>query len=122
MKSIKTLLGSSLLALSLVATHVPAAEQTKPIHFGDITWESGSLITEILRLIVEKGYGYPTDTLPGSTVSLEAALAKNDIQVIGEEWAGLRPAHSSPLTCMSLLGHGASGLRVLAGKVEVGYP
>ena len=92
MRSIKTLLGSSLLALSLVASQVPAAEKTAPIHFGDITWESGSLITEILRLIVEKGYGCPTDTLPGSTVSLEAALAKNDIQVIGEEWAGRSPA------------------------------
>ncbi|RON47511.1 ABC transporter substrate-binding protein [Pseudomonas frederiksbergensis] len=92
MRSIKTLLGSSLLALSLVASHVPAAEKTAPIHFGDIAWESGSFITEVLRLIVEKGYGYPTDTLPGSTVSLEAALAKNDIQVIGEEWAGRSPA------------------------------
>ena len=75
MKSLKTLLGSSLLALSLVATQVPAAEKAAPIHFGDITWESGSLITDILRIIVENGYGYPTDTLPGSTVSLEAALA-----------------------------------------------
>jgi ABC-type proline/glycine betaine transport system substrate-binding protein len=92
MRSIKTLLGSSLLALTLVATQVPATEKAAPIHFGDITWESGSLITEILRLIVENGYGYPTDTLPGSTVSLEAALAKNDIQVIGEEWAGRSPA------------------------------
>ncbi|RON41153.1 ABC transporter substrate-binding protein [Pseudomonas frederiksbergensis] len=92
MRSIKTLLGSSLLALSLVASHVPAAEKAAPIHFGDIAWESGSFITEVLRLIVEKGYGYPTDTLPGSTVSLEAALAKNDIQVIGEEWAGRSPA------------------------------
>ncbi|KPA98419.1 MULTISPECIES: ABC transporter substrate-binding protein [Pseudomonas] len=92
MTSIKTLLGSSLLALSLLAQQAPAADQPPPIHFGDITWESGSLITEVLRLIVEKGYGYPTDTLPGSTVSLEAALAKNDIQVIGEEWAGRSPA------------------------------
>ena len=49
------------------------------------------MITEVLRLIVEKGYGLPTDTLPGSTVSLEAALAKDDIQVIGEEWAGRSP-------------------------------
>lgn len=30
MRSIKTLLGSSLLALSLVATHVPAAEKPPP--------------------------------------------------------------------------------------------
>lgn len=92
MISIKTLLGSSLLAMSLMAQHAPAAEQSVPIHFGAITWESGSLITEILRLIVEKGYDYPTDTLPGSTVAHEAALARNDIQVIGEEWAGRSPA------------------------------
>ena len=92
MTSIRTLLGCSLLALGLLGQPVAAADKTAPIHFGDITWESGSLITEILRTIVEKGYGYPTDTLPGSTVSLEAALAKNDIQVIGEEWAGRSPA------------------------------
>ena len=89
MKPLKTLLAGSLLALSLF-TH--AADKPQPIHFGDITWESGSLITELLRIIVEQGYGYSTDTLPGSTVSLEAALAKNDIQVIGEEWAGRSPA------------------------------
>ncbi|MGH8450410.1 glycine betaine ABC transporter substrate-binding protein, partial [Pseudomonas sp.] len=92
MKKIKHLLGGSLLTLALVAQQAPAAEAVKPIHFGDITWESGSLITEVLRLIVEKGYDLPTDTLPGSTVSLEAALAKDDIQVIGEEWAGRSPA------------------------------
>ncbi|MEE1923515.1 ABC transporter substrate-binding protein [Pseudomonas sp. 148P] len=89
MKTLKSLLATSLLALSLT-TH--ASDKPQTIHFGDITWESGSLITELLRSIVEKGYGYPTDTLPGSTVSLEAALAKNDIQVIGEEWAGRSPA------------------------------
>ena len=89
MKRLKTLLGGSLLALTLLA---PPTHAAAPIHFGDITWESGSLITEVLRLIVEKGYGLPTDTLPGSTVSLEAALAKDDIQVIGEEWAGRSPA------------------------------
>jgi len=89
MKRLKTLLGTSLLTLSLL-TH--AADKPQPIHFGDITWESGSFITEVLRLLVEKGYGYRTDTLPGSTVSLEAGLAKNDIQVIGEEWAGRSPA------------------------------
>ncbi|MFP3458559.1 glycine betaine ABC transporter substrate-binding protein, partial [Psychrobacter sp. SIMBA_152] len=52
----------------------------------------GALTTEILRLIVERGYGYPTDTLPGSTASMEVALARNDLQVIAEEWAGRSPA------------------------------
>jgi glycine betaine/proline transport system substrate-binding protein len=92
MNKIKQLVGGSLLALGMLAQSAHAADKPAPIHFGDITWESGSLITEVLRTIVEKGYGYSTDTLPGSTVSLEAALAKNDIQVIGEEWAGRSPA------------------------------
>ena len=92
MTSIKNLLGCSLLALGLLAQPASAADKTATIHFGDLTWESGSLITQVLRTLVEKGYGYPTDTLPGSTVSLEAALAKNDVQVIAEEWAGRSPA------------------------------
>ncbi|MFD2645004.1 ABC transporter substrate-binding protein [Pseudomonas japonica] len=86
MKRLALLFCSALLSLSTLAA--PRA----PIHFGEITWESGSFTTEVLRLIVEHGYGYPTDTLPGSTVSMEVALARNDIQVIAEEWAGRSPA------------------------------
>ena len=91
MKKIPTLLASLLLAIGLVSTD-SAADARTPIHFGAIGWESGALTTEILRLIVEHGYGYPTDTLPGSTVSMEVALARNDLQVIAEEWAGRSPA------------------------------
>ncbi|MFJ4371061.1 ABC transporter substrate-binding protein [Pseudomonas japonica] len=86
MKRLVLLFCTALLSLSALAA--PRA----PIHFGEITWESGSFTTEVLRLIVEHGYGYPTDTLPGSTVSMEVALARNDIQVIAEEWAGRSPA------------------------------
>ncbi|WP_455926434.1 ABC transporter substrate-binding protein [Pseudomonas putida] len=75
--------------LALVAAPLRAAPA--PIHFADLNWESGSLITELLRVVVEKGYGLPTDTLPGTTITLETALAKNDIQVIAEEWAGRSP-------------------------------
>ncbi|WP_060514202.1 ABC transporter substrate-binding protein [Pseudomonas sp. NBRC 111132] len=93
MNRLPMLLASLLLAVSLAATDSAAsAERSEPIHFGAIGWESGALTTEILRLIVERGYGYTTDTLPGSTVSMEVALARNDLQVIAEEWAGRSPA------------------------------
>lgn len=91
MNNLKKWLGGSLLSFTVLAQSVWADTSTSPVHFGDITWESGSLLTEVLRFITEKGYDVATDTLPGSTVSLEAALAKNDIQVIGEEWAGRSP-------------------------------
>mgnify|MGYP001264867554 CR=1 FL=1 len=87
MKGLRTLLAGALIAWGV---HAPA-QAAAPVHFADLNWESGSLITEILRVIVEKGYELPTDTLPGTTITLETALSKNDIQVIGEEWAGRSP-------------------------------
>ncbi len=93
MKTIPTLLAGLLLAVGLASTDTAASKDpAAPIHFGAIGWESGAFTTEILRLIAEHGYGYATDTLPGSTVSMEVALARNDLQVIAEEWAGRSPA------------------------------
>ncbi|QXH33724.1 ABC transporter substrate-binding protein [Pseudomonas muyukensis] len=93
MKKVPTLLAGLLLAFGMASTDsAAAAEPNATLHFGAITWESGALTTEILRLIVEHGYGFSTDTLPGSTVSMEVALARNDLQVIAEEWAGRSPA------------------------------
>ena len=91
MKAIRALLAASVTTLGLSMAAAPVAAAQAPIHFADLNWESGSLITEVLRFIVEKGYDLPTDTLPGTTITLETALAKNDIQVIGEEWAGRSP-------------------------------
>ncbi len=85
------MLGGALLGLGILLAPAGAWAAPTPIHFADLNWESGSLITDILRTIVEKGYGLPTDTLPGTTITLETALANNDIQVIGEEWAGRSP-------------------------------
>lgn len=92
MKGIRALLVSLLATVSLLSAASPVRAAEPMIHFADLNWESGSLITEILRYIVEKGYELPTDTLPGTTISLEVALSKNDIQVIAEEWAGRSPA------------------------------
>ncbi|MFF7709442.1 glycine betaine ABC transporter substrate-binding protein [Pseudomonas sp. NPDC007930] len=88
MKGLPALL-AGLAALGLLIGAAPA--NAAPVRFADLNWESGSLITEMLRLVVEKGYGQSTETLPGTTVTLEAALARNDIQVIAEEWAGRSP-------------------------------
>ncbi|WP_285420253.1 ABC transporter substrate-binding protein [Pseudomonas sp. efr-133-TYG-5] len=91
MNGFRRLLAAGVATFGLLAT-VPAVNAAPaPIHFADLNWESGSLITDVLRIIVEKGYGLPTDTLPGTTITLETALANNDIQVIGEEWAGRSP-------------------------------
>lgn len=76
----RALLAGSLLTLAALSAP-PVAAAPQPIHIADRNWESGSLITDLLRIIVESGYGLPTDTLPGTTITLETALANNDIQM-----------------------------------------
>ena len=38
----------------------------KTVHFAGITWESGAFATEVLRQILEKGYGCKTDGRDGN--------------------------------------------------------
>ncbi|MFD1244655.1 glycine betaine ABC transporter substrate-binding protein [Paralysiella testudinis] len=64
----------------------------KPIKFGALTWESGQFTSAVLRTLVEEGYGCATEEVPGANPALEAALAQDDIQVIGEQWVGRSPA------------------------------
>lgn len=67
------------------------AQEKPPIKFADLTWESGQFTTAVLRQIIEKGYGYPTQTLSGAGVALETGLIENHIQIIGEVWMGRSP-------------------------------
>jgi glycine betaine/proline transport system substrate-binding protein len=81
-----------LTAALLAAGSAHAADTTcgggKTVHFAGITWESGAFATEVLRQILEKGYGCKTDVVPGSTAATETALAHNDVQVWAEQWTG----------------------------------
>ncbi|MCW3481939.1 ABC transporter substrate-binding protein [Neisseriaceae bacterium JH1-16] len=96
---IRSALSLSLAAVfagSLALTAVPANAATastwcnagKPLKFAGLNWESASFLTELLRLVTEKGYGCQTESIPGSTVTMENALASNDVQVLAEEWVG----------------------------------
>jgi len=58
----------------------------RTIMFAGINWESGEFITGVLRALIEKGYGCRTDAIPGNTITLEQAVANNDVQVFAEEW------------------------------------
>jgi ABC-type proline/glycine betaine transport system permease subunit/ABC-type proline/glycine betaine transport system substrate-binding protein len=62
-----------------------------PIAFAGLDWDSGAFLTALDRAILERGYGCETTTTPGTTVTLEQAVATGDIEVIAEEWAGRSP-------------------------------
>jgi glycine betaine/proline transport system substrate-binding protein len=68
------------------AAESPYCRSGKTITFAGLNWESGEFLTAVMREVLERGYGCKTDSLPGNTVTLEQALADNDIQIIAEEW------------------------------------
>src|SRR5579859_175391 len=81
----KSLLGALLVAFPLVCS---AACPEKPIIFAGLNWDSGEFITAVLRRLIEGGYGCRTETIPGNSITLEQAVADDEVQIFAEEWVG----------------------------------
>ena len=56
------------------------------IVFGDLNWHSALVQNRIAQYIVEKGYGHPTDTRFGATLSLIQGLRSGETDVLMELW------------------------------------
>ncbi len=64
-----------------------AGQPTKStIVFSDLNWTSAQVQNRIAQYILEKGYGYPTDTIFGGTLANFQGLQKGDIDVALEIW------------------------------------
>jgi glycine betaine/proline transport system substrate-binding protein len=114
------MLMGTLLACALpvqAQTRSPWCDSGKPVRFAGVSWESGALLTELMRHVMEKGYGCKTDAIPGNTVTLEAALAGNDIQVFAEEWIGRSTAWNEAAKAGKVKAVG----RVIVGATEGWY-
>jgi ABC-type proline/glycine betaine transport system permease subunit/ABC-type proline/glycine betaine transport system substrate-binding protein len=59
-----------------------------PVSFADINWESGEFITAVTEEILERGLGCHTTGTPGNSVTLELAVANDDVNIFAEEWTG----------------------------------
>ncbi|HAV10709.1 MAG TPA: ABC transporter substrate-binding protein [Dehalococcoidia bacterium] len=87
-----------IIALVLLVAVFGCAEQTsgttatttsapdKTIIFADAGWDSIQVHNRIAAFILEHGYGYKSDYVPGETIPLFAGLAKGDIDINMECW------------------------------------
>ena len=57
-----------------------------PVRFSDLNWDSALLQNRIAAFIVEHGYGYPVELVPGDTVLLWEALTNGDSDITMEMW------------------------------------
>ncbi len=62
-------------------------DDSKPtLIFSDLNWSTALLQNAVARLIIEAGYGYPTDAVAGGTIPLMQALAAGDTNITMEIW------------------------------------
>lgn len=76
------------LAWALVgsAGAAPAWCASQPIKLAGVTWKSGQFYTELIRVILEDGYGCRTELVEGPTAETEAALVDGRLQLWVEVW------------------------------------
>ncbi|MDD9951518.1 MAG: ABC transporter permease subunit [Zetaproteobacteria bacterium] len=58
----------------------------RKINFGALDWQSNSFHVEMMRYILEHGYGCTTDAIPGTSLPLLTALGRGDIDILMEVW------------------------------------
>jgi glycine betaine/proline transport system substrate-binding protein len=97
-KGLRIFLCSVGVVFSLISSQLRAAENSqicptgKPIRFAEITWESGQFFEEVLRTILEKGYGCKTELVSGASPIMQAAVINGDVDVFSEMWRGRIPS------------------------------
>jgi glycine betaine/proline transport system substrate-binding protein len=87
----KQRLGFKILAVVLGATLILSSfmgcvTEKKTIVFGDGGWDSAQVHGRIAAFILEHGYGYESEFVPGETIVLLEALVGGDIDVNMEIW------------------------------------
>ncbi|HZJ99741.1 MAG TPA: ABC transporter substrate-binding protein [Tissierellaceae bacterium] len=77
---------ASLIVVTGCSSDDTSAGGDKTIIFADAGWDSIKLHNEIAGFIIENGYGFKTDVLPGSSAATFAGFRRGDIDVYMEAW------------------------------------
>lgn len=63
-----------------------AGSNSGPLIFADAGWDSIRVHNHAARIIIEEGFGYETDEMPGTTPSTFQGLQNGDIDIYMEVW------------------------------------
>jgi len=82
--------GLVVLAMALTLLVLPvlgcAPEEKDTVVFGDLSWDSAQVGNRMAAFIIQHGYGYEVDFIPGDTITILQALRSGDVQVNMEIW------------------------------------
>jgi len=85
LKKLITFLLLTIIIVSLAA--IGCGEKGKePIKLSDLNWGSAHFQSELARILIIHGYGYPVELVGGKTIALFTAARTGDIDVFIEGW------------------------------------
>ena len=67
-------------------TPTPTPEAAGPVIFADLSWDSAQVNNRIAGFILENGYAYEPEYMPGDTIPLLEGLKRGDVDVSMEIW------------------------------------
>lgn len=85
---------------------LPGSDYDETIVFADLNWDSAHFHTRIAQYILENGYGYETDAIPGGTIPLLQGLINGDIDVSMEITVEQQPPYKPAVEAGKLVDHG----------------
>ncbi|HEY40258.1 MAG TPA: ABC transporter substrate-binding protein [Dehalococcoidia bacterium] len=84
MRKICLVLLAVMLSLSIVVTSCDGEKET--IKLSELNWGSAQFQSAVAKIIIEEGYGYDVELVPGETIPLFQGLRDGDIDVFLEGW------------------------------------
>jgi glycine betaine/proline transport system substrate-binding protein len=86
----RSLRGLVVLAMVITLVALPvlgcAPEEKDTVVFGDLSWDSAQVCNRIAAVILEHGYGYEAEYIPGDTITILQGLRAGDVDVNMEVW------------------------------------
>lgn len=93
MKKIIIFIMSAILVLSLTA----CSSSKKPIVIGEGDWDSNAFHDQVVKIIIEEGYGVETEIVTADTAIMVTGLKTQDIDVAMELWSDNLPTYDADL-------------------------
>ena len=85
MKKILTILLLTVIVASMFMVGCGEKEK-EPIKISDLNWGSAHFQSEMAKIIIEEGYGYSVELIPGATIPLFQGTRTGDLDVFLEGW------------------------------------
>lgn len=87
----------TILSLFFLVGFISACETEETIVLAQADWESSEFHNEVVKILIEQGYGVMVETVPADTAVMVASLRTSDIDLSMEVWSDNIPTYQDEL-------------------------